>query len=68
MTRNDIRAGSLYTLADELAARMSARRRIGWFDHCSDSPDRRAAMARAARVWFRVVRGTRMSAREARDF
>jgi hypothetical protein len=66
--RSDLAVMSLYGVRDGLALRIAARRRIGWFDWSSDSYDMRVAMARAVRVWFRVVRGARVSRSMAMGF
>lgn len=65
---SDIQVMSLYDLAAAVAARIAARRRIGGFDHCGDSADMRMATARGVRVWFRVVRGARVSLAAAASF
>lgn len=68
VSRADIQVSSLYCLRDDLAARIALRRRIGGFDWSSDSADMADAMTRAVRVWFRVVRGARVSMATARGF
>ena len=66
--RGDLAVMSLYAVRDEVAARMASRMRMGFFDWSSDSYDMRVAMARAVRVWFRVVRGSRVSRSMAMGF
>ena len=58
----------LYSIRDAVAVKACNRRKNWPFDHCDDSPDMRDAMARAVRVWFRVVRATRVSKAMARGF
>lgn len=65
---SDLKVMSLYAVRDEIAERMAARMRIGTFDWCFDSHSMSSAMARAVRVWFRVVRGARVSKAEAAGF
>jgi hypothetical protein len=67
MHSRKIKALGMCQLQKLVAERTAARRRIGWFDHCSDSYDMREAMARAVRVYFRVQVGARLSLRECRD-
>lgn len=64
----DVKAMSLYALADEMARRLSSRRRIGPWDWSRNSEDMRLAMGRAVRAWFRVQRGVRISVKQGMDF
>lgn len=49
---------SFYDILNRLAHLRASRRRIGWFDFCSDSWDMRTTSARAMRIFLRL-RGER---------
>lgn len=44
----------LFRICDRLARLRAGRRRIGWFDFCSDSWDMRTTAQRALRIYLRL--------------
>lgn len=52
-------------LERRMARKIASRKKIGWFDFCSDSYDMRVAGARAYRIFCRITRGERQTLAQA---